>query len=107
MATSNGVVKLGFKEKGFVEGLSDADITLLVDVAEKKLTLKSNPGANFIDVRTAERQARSFPKVGVTLKNGFRVGQGFQLLIESDVSAPERLHHSPRQVYVTGYKEQE
>jgi hypothetical protein len=105
MATSQGVVKLGFKEKGFIEGLSDAEIILLVDVQEKKLTLKSNPGANFIDVRTAERQARSFPKVGVSLKNGFRVGQGFELVIENDVAPPERLRHSPRQVYVAGYKE--
>jgi len=106
MPTSQGVIKLGFKEKGFVEGLSDADIVLLVDVQEKKLALKSNAGANFIDVRTAERQARSFPKVGITLKNGFKVGQGFELVIENDVGPPERLRHSPREVYVGGYKEQ-
>nr|MDO8134604.1 hypothetical protein [Candidatus Njordarchaeum guaymaensis] len=106
MSASQGVVKLGFKEKGFVEGLADADIVLMVDVQEKKLTLKSNPGANFIDVRTAERQARSFPKVGINLKNGFKVGQGFELVIENDVGPPERLRHSPRQVYVSDYKEQ-
>lgn len=106
MPQVQGVVKLGFREKGFVEGLSDAEIVLLVDLQEKKLTLKSNPGANFIDVRTAERQARSLPKVGLTLKDGFRVGQGFQLVIENDTRPPERLCHSPRQVYTSGYKEQ-
>jgi hypothetical protein len=107
MPTSQGVVKLGFKEKGFVEGLSDAEIFLLVDVQEKKLTLTSSPGANFIDVRTAERQARSFPKVGITLKNGYKVGQGFELVIENDIEPPDRLRHSPREVYTSGYKEEQ
>jgi hypothetical protein len=105
MATSQGVVKLGFREKGFVEGYSDAEIILLVDVQEKKLTLKSSPGANFIDVRTAERQARSFPKVGITLKDGFKVGQGYELVIENDIEPPDRLRHSPREVYAGNYKE--
>ena len=100
MATSQGVVKLGFKEKGFVEGLSDAEIFLLVDVQEKKLTLKSSPGANFIDVRTAERQARSFPKIGIPLKTGEIVGRGFEFVVETEIGPPDKLRHSPRQVYM-------
>lgn len=105
MPTSPAVIKLTFKDKGFVEDTSESEITLLVDAQAKKMVLKSSPGANFIDVRTAERQARSFPKIGIPLKNGDCVGRGFDFQIENDIGPPDKLRHSPRQVYMGPRKE--
>jgi hypothetical protein len=105
MPTSPGIVKLNFKNKVFVQEADESEITLLVDPQAKKMVLKSSPGANFIDVRTAERQARSFPKIGIPLKNGENVGRGFEFQIENDIGPPDKLRHSPRQVYMGPNKE--
>jgi hypothetical protein len=100
MPQNAGMVKLVYKEKGFSEGSGDGEIVLLVDSQAKKLILKSSPGANFIDVRTAERQARSFPKIGIPLKTGETVGRGFEFVVETEIGPPDKLRHSPRQVYM-------
>jgi hypothetical protein len=100
MPQNSGIVKLLYREKGFSQDSGDSDIVLLVDQQAKKLILKSSPGANFIDVRTAERQARSFPKIGIPLKNGENVGRGFEFVVENEIGPPEKLRHSPRQVYM-------
>ncbi|WXG47351.1 MAG: hypothetical protein WED05_11940 [Candidatus Atabeyarchaeum deiterrae] len=97
---------MSFKEKGFIEGSTSADILLTVDVQAKKMLLRTSPGTSFIDARTAERQARAFPKSGITLRNGTRIGQGFELVIENDVAPPEKLRHSPREVYVGGRRDE-
>jgi hypothetical protein len=100
MPSNSAIVKLNFKNKAFIEEANESEITLLVDTQAKKMVLKSSAGANFIDVRTAERQARSFPKIGIPLKNGDCVGRGFEFQIENDIGPPDKLRHSPRQVYM-------
>jgi hypothetical protein len=105
MPSSPSIIKLNFKNKGFVQEADESEITLLVDPQAKKMVLKSSPGANFIDVRTAERQARSFPKIGIPLKNGENIGRGFDFQIETEIGPPDKLRHSPRQVYMGPTKE--
>jgi hypothetical protein len=100
MPSNPGVIKLNFKNKVFIQETAESEITLLVDPQAKKMVLKSSPGANFIDIRTAERQARSFPKIGIPLKNGDSVGRGFDLEVENEIGPPDKLRHSPRQVYM-------
>jgi hypothetical protein len=100
MPQDAGMIKLVYKEKGFCQESGDGEIVLLVDQQAKRLVLKSSPGANFIDVRTAERQARSFPKIGIPLKTGENVGRGYEFVVENEVGPPDKLRHSPRQVYM-------
>jgi hypothetical protein len=86
-------VVLGFVGTDFIEGASENAITLLVDERQKKLVLKIAPQAGFVERRTAERQARGITKIGFQLKNGMRVGQGFDLELNGDGGdVPERLH---------------
>jgi hypothetical protein len=105
MTSNPAIIKLNFKNKVFVQEASESEITLLVDAQARKMVLRSSPGANFIDVRTAERQARSFPKIGIPLKNGENVGRGFDFQIENEIGPPDKLRHSPRQVYMGSNKE--
>ena len=100
MPQNAGTIKLVYQDKGFSQTSGDGEIVLLVDPQAKKLILKSSPSANFIDVRTAERQARSFPKIGIPLKTGETVGRGFEFVVETEIGPPDKLRHSPRQVYM-------
>ena len=87
-------VILSFVGTDFVEGnSSDSTITLLVDESQNKLVLQVTPQAGFVERRTAERQARGIAKIGFALKNGNRVGHGFDLDVAAEGGGvPERLH---------------
>ncbi len=87
-------VILSFVGTDFIEGNStDSTITLLIDEANKKLVLQVSPQSGFVERRTAERQARGIAKIGFALKNGSRVGHGFDLDVAAEGGGvPERLH---------------
>lgn len=87
-------VILSFVGTDFIEGnSSDSTITLLVDESQKKIVLQVTPQAGFVERRTAERQARGITKIGFELKNGMRVGQGFDLDVAAEGGGvPDRLH---------------
>ncbi|MFW9800961.1 MAG: hypothetical protein ACFFD9_11025 [Candidatus Thorarchaeota archaeon] len=53
-----------------------------------------------IERRAAERNARSIQKSGFQTSKRGRVGAGYELVVEGPGgSLPERLTHSPREVY--------
>ncbi|WP_287585668.1 hypothetical protein [Candidatus Borrarchaeum sp.] len=87
-------VILSFVGTDFIEGnSSDSPITLLIDESNKKLVLQVSPQSGFVERRTAERQARGIAKIGFALKNGNRVGHGFDLDVAAEGGGvPERLH---------------
>ena len=87
-------VILSFVGTDFIEGnSSDSTITLLVDEMNKKLVLQVSPQSGFVERRTAERQARGIAKIGFALKNGSRIGNGFDLDVAAEGGGvPERLH---------------
>ncbi len=93
---------LEYKNSQFHEclGTPTTEITLKVDDAQKKLVLSVPGGVSMIDRRAAERNARSIQKSGFQTSKRGRVGAGFELVVEGPGgSLPERLTHSPREVY--------
>jgi hypothetical protein len=81
-------------------GTPTTEITLKVDESQKKLILAVPGGVSMIERRAAERNARSIQKSGFQTSKRGRVGAGFELVIEGHGgSLPDRLTHSPREVY--------
>ncbi len=79
---------------------SDDTILLVIDEAQKKLIMSVPPRIGLITRRAAERQARSIIKSGFLCKDGGRYGRDHELeVIGSGGQLPERLQHSPREVY--------
>ncbi|UCH05430.1 MAG: hypothetical protein JSW05_04490 [Candidatus Thorarchaeota archaeon] len=71
-----------------------------VDESQKKLILAVPGGVSMIERRAAERNARSIQKSGFQTSKRGRIGAGFELVIEGHGgSLPDRLTHSPREVY--------
>ncbi len=82
------------------KGTPTTDITLKVDEAQKKLILTVPSGVSMIERRAAERNARSIQKSGFQTSKRGRIGAGFELVVEGHGgSLPDRLTHSPREVY--------
>lgn len=83
-----------------VSGSPTSDITLKVDEGQKKLILSVPGGVSMIQKRAAERNARSIQKSGFQTARSGRIGRGFELVLEGHGgSLPDRLRHSPREVY--------
>jgi len=81
-------------------GTPTTEITLKVDESQKKLILAVPGGVSMIERRAAERNARSIQKSGFQTSKRGRVGAGFELVVEGHGgSLPDRLTHSPREVY--------
>jgi hypothetical protein len=81
-------------------GTPTTPITLIVDETSKKLILAIPSGASMIERRAAERNARGIEKVGFQTSAQGRIGRGFELVIEGHGGGlPDRLRHSPREVY--------
>jgi hypothetical protein len=95
-------INLEYRNSQFHEcsGQPTTAISLTVDDSQKKLILVIPTGASMIERRAAERNARGIEKVGFqTAKHG-RVGRGYELVIEGHGGGlPDRLTHSPREVY--------
>ncbi len=95
-------IVLEYRNSQFHEcsGTPSTPIHLTVDDAGKKLILVVPSGASMIERRAAERNARGVEKVGFqTAKHG-RIGRGYELVIEGHGGGlPDRLRHSPREVY--------
>ncbi len=93
---------LEYRDSQFHEssGQPSTEITLKVDDASKKLILSVPGGVSMIQRRSAERAARGIEKAGFASKNGATLGRGYELVIEGHGgSLPDRLKHSPREVY--------
>ena len=93
---------LEYRDSQFHEcsGTPTASITLTIDEAGKKLILVIPTGTGMIERRAAERNARGIEKVGFQTTSGPRIGRGFELVIEGHGGGlPDRLKHSPREVY--------
>ncbi len=91
-----------FRNREFVEssGSPSADIYLLANRESETFELHFSTGANLIECRTAERQARSIAASGIQLGTGERIGRGYNLTINSDGSGlPERLKKSVPEAY--------
>ncbi|MHA2379918.1 MAG: hypothetical protein ACXADS_11640 [Candidatus Thorarchaeota archaeon] len=81
-------------------GTPTTEITLKVDEPQKKLILAVPGGVSMIERRAAERNARSIQKSGFQTSKRGRIGAGFELVVEGHGgSLPDRLTHSPREVY--------
>ncbi len=96
------VTVLEYRDNQFHEckGQPTSEITLTVDDTQKKLILTVPGGVNMILARAAERNARSIEKSGFQTEKKGRIGRGYELVIEgSGGSLPDRLKHSPREVY--------
>ena len=93
---------LEYKDSQFHEcaGTPTTPITLTVDESMKKLILIVPSGASMIERRAAERNARGIEKVGFQTTSKGRIGRGYELVIEGHGGGlPDRLRHSPREVY--------
>ncbi len=93
---------LEYRESQFHEcsGTPTTDITLKVDDPQKKLILSVPGNASMIERRSAERNARGISKAGFRTGKGVTLGRGYELAIEGHGGAlPDRLKHSPREVY--------
>ncbi len=96
------MIVLEYRDNQFHEctGSPSSEITLTVDDTQKKLILNVPGGVSMILARAAERSARSIEKSGFQTAKRGRIGRGYELVIEgSGGSLPERLKHSPREVY--------
>ena len=75
-------------------------ISLKIDDSQKKLTLMIPSTASMIEKRSAERNARGISKAGFLSNAGVTLGRGYELIVEGSGGAlPDRLTHSPREVY--------
>ncbi|NWF95508.1 MAG: hypothetical protein HXY34_05160 [Candidatus Thorarchaeota archaeon] len=93
---------LEYKDNQFREcsGQPTTDITLKVDDMQKKLILTIPSNVSMIEARAAERNARSIEKSGFQTAKQGRIGRGYELVVEGHGGAlPDRLKHSPREVY--------
>lgn len=75
--------KLFFKDEMFVESseLGGEVAVLEFDEFEKKAKLLFVPKTSMIERRKAERSAKSLMKIGYMLKEGRRIGVGYDLEI--------------------------
>ncbi len=75
-------------------------ILLAIDEGAKKLTMSVPSGTSMIARRAAERQARGITKTGFLCNDGGRYGRDAELeILGEGGQLPERLTHSPREVY--------
>ena len=75
-------------------------ILLVIDESQKKLLLTVPTNVSLIVKRTAERQAQGIVKTGFLARDGGRYGRGHQLdVLGGGGQLPEKLTHSPREVY--------
>jgi hypothetical protein len=75
-------------------------ILLVIDDGQKKLFLTVPGTTSMIVRRTAERQAQGIVKSGFLARDGGRYGRGYQVeVLGEGGQLPERLTHSPREVY--------
>jgi hypothetical protein len=75
-------------------------ILLAIDEGSKKLTMSVPEGKSMIVRRAAERQARGITKTGFLCNDGGRYGRDAELeILGEGGQLPERLTHSPREVY--------
>jgi hypothetical protein len=75
-------------------------ILLAIDEGAKKLTMSVPEGKSMIVRRAAERQARGITKTGFLCNDGGRYGRDAELeILGEGGQLPERLTHSPREVY--------
>ena len=75
-------------------------ILLAIDEGQKKLLMTVPSGVSLITKRAAERQARGITKTGFLLRTGGRAGRDHELeVLGEGGQLPDRLHHSPREVY--------
>ena len=93
-----------FRNREFaqVNGSPSTDVYLQVNKEVGTLELCVGKGANLIEARTAERQARSISASGVQSSNGERIGMGYQLSVNSDNSdsgLPDRLKKPVTEAY--------
>jgi len=95
------MIVLEFRNREFVEvsGTPSTDIYLQVKKENGTMELHLGKGANLIECRTAERQARSLAVTGVHRSNGERLGQGFRLVVNSDNAMPDRLKKTVKDAY--------
>jgi hypothetical protein len=79
---------------------ADTAILLAIDEGQKKLLMTVPSGVSMITKRAAERQARGITKSGFLLRSGGRAGRGLELEVMGEGGQlPDRLSHSPREVY--------
>jgi len=79
---------------------SDDSILLVIDEATKKLIMSVPSNISMINRRAAERQARGITKSGFQCSDGGRYGREHELeVLGEGGTLPERLTHSPREVY--------
>jgi hypothetical protein len=93
---------LEYRENQFHEskGQTTSEITLKVDDAQKKLILSIPSGVSMILRRAAERNARAIQKSGFQTAKKGRIGTGYELeIVGGGGGLPDRLKHSPREVY--------
>ncbi len=96
------MVYLVFNNRLFHESDDDNnshEAALVIDEANKKMTLKFSGECGFVIRRTAERQARGIQKTGFVSNGNNRIGMDYELTIEGGNEVPDRLTHSPRKVY--------
>ena len=83
-----------------VSGQATSEISLNIDHAQKKIILIVPGGSSMIQRRAAERNARGIQKIGFRTSKGINIGRGYELVIEGHGGGlPDRLRHSPREVY--------
>ncbi|TXT55763.1 MAG: hypothetical protein BAJATHORv1_30144 [Candidatus Thorarchaeota archaeon] len=93
---------LEYRDSKFHEaqGQGSSEIILKVDDSSKKLILTIPSGVSLIQRRAAERNARSIQKSGFQTTRQGRIGKGYELVVEGHGGGlPDRLKHSPREVY--------
>ena len=95
-------IVLEYRNSQFHEcsGTPTTPISLTVDDTQKKLILVVPSGTGMIERRAAERNARGIEKAGFQTAKSGRIGRGYELVVEGHGGGlPDRLRHSPREVY--------
>ncbi len=85
------LVRITFVETGFVEDKAEGEAYLDLDEQSQIATLSFAPDAGLVTKRMAGRQARGICKTGFQLRNGARIGVGFNLEVQEGESIGETL----------------
>jgi len=96
------LLTLEFRNKVFVENKepNGDTISLKFDEGSRKLVLNVPLGCSMVDRLTAQRQANGISKFGWLASSGARIGEGYEVILDGGGGqTPDRLNHSPRQVY--------
>ncbi|MFW9778402.1 MAG: hypothetical protein ACFFE8_06060 [Candidatus Heimdallarchaeota archaeon] len=79
------MLRLIFKDGEFTEVRErSGDAILHLDEVTQSAKLEYSEGTGLVLRRTARRQAENICKSGYQLKNGLRIGAGFDLVVEED-----------------------